>query len=60
MVDLIYNFIYQILIANSTIAGGEELAILLTWAIIVGIVFVLIRLVVWAFQLFRPRRHLRR
>lgn len=60
MVDLIYNFIVNIFFSNTEIEGANEIAILLTWAVVVALAFVLIRLVVWAFQFIAPRRKARR
>lgn len=60
MVDLIYDFIVNIFFKNTTIEGAEQLAILLTWAVVVALMFVLIRLVIWAFQFIAPRRKARR
>ena len=57
MVDIIYDFIRNSLIGeNSTLSGADNLALLLTWAVIIGIAFVLIRLVVWAFYFPLKRR----
>lgn len=50
MIDLIYNFIRNNLIgANSTITGADDLALLLTWITIVFLFLVLVKLVAWAF-----------
>lgn len=59
MVDLIYDFIRNTLIGeNSTLNGADNLALLLTWAVIIAFFFVLIRLVVWAFQFtFKHKRY---
>lgn len=52
MIDIIYDFIRNDLIGvNTTIAGADNLALLLTWAVIIGLFLILVRLVVWAFQL---------
>lgn len=61
MIDIIYDFIRNSLIGeNSTLSGADNLALLLTWAVIIGIAFVLIRLVVWAFNFpFRRRKNFR-
>lgn len=61
MIDIIYDFIRNSLIGeNSTLSGADNLALLLTWAVIIGIAFVLIRLVVWAFNFpFRRRKNYR-
>lgn len=61
MVDLIYNFVNEVFMQNSTLPGADTLAVLITWSIILAMIFVLVRLVVWAFNLGRyPRNHLRR
>lgn len=58
MIDVIYDFIRNSLIGeNSTLSGADNLALLLTWAVIIGIAFVLIRLVVWAFNFPFKRRN---
>lgn len=50
MIDLIYNFIRNNLIgAESTITGADDLALLLTWITIVFLFLVLVKLVSWAF-----------
>lgn len=61
MIDIIYDFIRNSLIGeNSTLSGADNLALLLTWAVIIGIAFVLIRLVVWAFNFpFKRRKNYR-
>lgn len=52
MIDIIYDFIRNDLIGvNTTITGADNLALLLTWAVIIGLFLILVRLVVWAFQL---------
>lgn len=57
MADIIYNFILDVLIGqNTSIAGAENLALLLTWAVIIGFFLILVRLVVWAFQFTFKRR----
>lgn len=61
MVDIIFDFIRNSLIGeSSTLPGADNLALLLTWAVIIGIAFVLIRLVVWAFNFpFKRRKNYR-
>lgn len=57
MIDIIYDFIRNVLIGeSSTLAGADNLALLLTWAVLIGMFFVLVRLVVWAFQFTFKRR----
>lgn len=52
MIDLIYNFIRNTLIgAESTIQGADDLALLLSFATIILIFFVLVKLVVWCFRM---------
>lgn len=61
MIDLIYNFIYNILIGeNTTIQGADTLAVLLTFASIVLIFFVLVKLVIWVFNLGAGRWRIRK
>lgn len=61
MIDLIYNFIYNILIGeNTTIQGADTLAVLLTFATIVLIFFVLVKLVIWAFHVGTGRMRIRK
>lgn len=57
MIDIIYDFIRNTLIgAESTLSGADNLALLLTWAVLIGLFFILVRLVVWAFQFTFKRR----
>lgn len=57
MIDIIYDFIRNVLIGeSSTLTGADNLALLLTWAVLIGMFFVLVRLVVWAFQFTFKRR----
>lgn len=52
MVDIIYNFIRNDFMGQSTtIPGADNLAILITWTIIVLMVFLFVRLAMWAFYL---------
>lgn len=52
MIDLIYNFIRNTLIgAESTIQGADDLALLLSFATIILIFFVLVKLVMWCFRI---------
>lgn len=52
MIDLVYNFILNVLIGeNTTIRGAEDLAVMLTWTTLILIFFVLVKLVVWCFGL---------
>ena len=53
MVDLIYDFIRNSLIGDTTLAGADNLALLLTWAVIVGSFLVMVRLVLWAFYIVK-------
>ena len=53
MVDILYNFIRNDLIGNTTLSGADNLALLLTWAVIVGCFLVMVRLVLWAFYLVK-------
>ena len=55
MVDLIYNFIDNVLFGNSTIQGKAELVILLTFASMILIFFVLVKLINWAFFIVKPK-----
>lgn len=51
MIDLIYNFIRNVLIgADTTISGADDLALLLSFAAIILIFFILIKLIVWVFR----------
>lgn len=57
MIDIIYEFIRNTLIGqNTTLQGADNLALLLTWAVLVGMFFLLVRLVTWAFQFTYKRR----
>ena len=51
MIDVIYNFIRNVLIGETTIQGADNLALLLTWTVIILLVVVLIRLIMWAFYI---------
>ncbi len=52
MIDLIYDFVRNVLIGSeTTIQGADDLAILITFASIILIVFCLVKLIVWAFSL---------
>lgn len=53
MVDIIYNFIRYDLIGETSITGADNLAVLLTWAVIVASFLVMVRLVLWAFYLVK-------
>jgi len=55
MIDIIYNFINEVLFGNSTIPGKTELATLLTFATMILIFFVLVKLVNWAFYVVKPK-----
>lgn len=50
MIDLIYDFILNNLIGNTTTPNAELLAILLTWTAIILIFGALVRFVVWLFK----------
>lgn len=56
MVDIIYNFIYDVLIGNTQLQGAQELALMLTYTIIILFVFVLVKLVIWCFNIVKPPR----
>lgn len=56
MIDLLYNFINNTLLGESTLPGKEELATLLTYTSIILIFFVLIKLVKWAFNIVQMPR----
>lgn len=56
MIDLLYNFINDTLLGNSTLPGKEELATLLTYTSIILIFFVLVKLIKWAFNIVPKAR----
>lgn len=56
MVDIIYNFIYDVLIGNTQLQGAQELALMLTYTIIVLFVFLLVKIVIWCFNIVKPPR----
>ena len=56
MVDIIYNFIYDVLIGDTQLQGAQELALMLTYTIIILFVFVLVKLVIWCFNIVKPPR----
>ena len=52
MVDIIYDFVRNDFIGeNSTLTGADNLALLLTWVIIVMMFLLFVRLAMWAFYL---------
>lgn len=53
MVDLIYDFIRNTLMGNTSMSGADNLAILLTWTTIVMAFILFIRVTMWAFYLVR-------
>lgn len=53
MVDLIYDFIRNTLMGNTTMTGADNLAILLTWSTIIMAFCLFVRVVMWAFYLVR-------
>lgn len=55
MIDLIYNFINDVLIGDSTIPGKQQLAVLLTFVVIILFFFLLIKLMVWTFRSANPK-----
>lgn len=60
MVDILYNFIRNDLMGQTTITGADNLALLLTWTVIICVFMLFIRLAMWAFYLLFNRRKLRR
>ena len=59
MIQLIYNFIRNVLIGETTMTGADDLATLLTYTTIVCFFIILIKLVVWAFNLGAGRKKTR-
>lgn len=57
MIDLIYNFILNALLGNSTIQGANDLALLLTYTAIIMIFFTLVKLIMWAFFIVNPKKY---
>ena len=55
MVDIIYDFINNILIGDSTLPGKEQLATLLTYTTIVLFFIVLVKLIKWIFNSVNPK-----
>lgn len=53
MVDLIFDFIRNTLIGETTMSGADNLAILLTWTTIVFAFILFVRVVMWAFYLVK-------
>lgn len=52
MVDLIYDFIRNTFIGSeSTLSGADNLALLLTWSMIVMMFLLFVKVVFWAFNL---------
>lgn len=59
MIQLIYNFIRNVLIGETTMTGADDLATLLTYTTIVCFFIILVKLVVWAFNLGSGKRKTR-
>lgn len=59
MIQIIYDFIRDVLIGETTMQGADDLATLLTFATIVCFFIILVRLVVWAFQIVNVRNKTR-
>ena len=60
MVDILYNFIRNVVIgASSELSGADELALLLTWTSIVLIFLVMVKLIMWAFGIVFKRKSVR-
>lgn len=53
MVDIIYDFIRNSLIGNTSMTGADNLALLLTWTTIVMAFILFIRVTLWAFYLVK-------
>lgn len=53
MVDLIYDFIRNTLIGETTMSGADNLATLLTWTVIVMAFMLFVRVTFWAFYLVK-------
>lgn len=49
MIDVLYSFIRNTLIGETTISGADNLALMLTWFTLIMFFILLIRLVMWAF-----------
>ena len=56
MIQLIYDFIRNVLIGETTMQGADDLATLLTYTTLVCMFIILIKLVVWAFNLGSGKR----
>lgn len=59
MIQLIYDFIRNVLIGETTMTGADDLATLLTYTTIVCFFVILVKLVVWAFNLGSGKRKTR-
>ena len=59
MIQLIYDFIRNVLIGETTMQGADDLATLLTYTTLVCMFIILIKLVVWAFNLGSVKRKTR-
>ena len=59
MIQLIYDFIRNVLIGETTMQGADDLATLLTYTALVCMFIILIKLVVWAFNLGSGKRKTR-
>ena len=59
MIQLIYDFIRNVLIGETTMQGADDLATLLTYTTLVCMFIILIKLVVWAFNLGSGKRKTR-
>ena len=59
MIQLIYDFIRNVLIGETTMQGADDLATLLTYTTLICMFIILIKLVVWAFNLGSGKRKTR-
>lgn len=55
LIDIIYNFIKDVILGNSDIPGVDNMAILLTYTSLIFLFILLIKLFIWAFNLAKPK-----
>ena len=55
LVDLIYDFINNVLIGDSTLPGKTQLATLLTYTTIILFFALLVKLIKWIFNYVNPK-----
>lgn len=55
LIDIIYNFIHDVILGNSEIPGIDNMAVLLTYTSLIFLLILLIKLFIWAFNIAKPK-----